>query len=105
MEHAKAKAESANSREENPIVYVIAGPNGAGKSTFATEFLPEFANCREFLNAALIAAGLSPCAPETQNIRAGRLLLTRIKELTAVKQTFGFERPCPDAGMCASLRK
>ena len=74
-----------------PTVYVIAGPNGAGKTTFANEFLPDFVNCREFLNADLIAAGLAPFAPETQNVRAGRLLLTRIKELTAEKENFGFE--------------
>jgi predicted ABC-type ATPase len=72
-------------------VYVIAGPNGAGKTTFATEFLPEFVRCNEFLNADLIAAGLSPFAPETQNLRAGRLLLERIEELAARKADFGFE--------------
>lgn len=62
---------------DHPSVYLVAGPNGAGKTTFAAEFLPGFVNCREFLNADLIAAGLSPFAPETQNVRAGRLLLTR----------------------------
>ena len=76
---------------KNPTVYVIAGPNGAGKTTFATEFLPDFVDCRQFLNADLIAAGLSPFAPETQNVRAGRLLLARIKELSDTKQDFGFE--------------
>jgi len=76
---------------ECPTVYVIAGPNGAGKTTFANEFLPGFVNCREFLNADLIAAGLAPFAPETQNFRAGRLLLARIKELTQAKRDFGFE--------------
>ena len=74
-----------------PTVYVIAGPNGAGKTTFANEFLPGFVNCREFLNADLIAAGLAPFAPETQDFRAGRLLLARIKELTQTKRDFGFE--------------
>jgi len=74
-----------------PTIYVIAGPNGAGKTTFASEFLPNFVDCREFLNADLIAAGLSPFAPESQNVRAGRLLLERIKELGEAKQDFGFE--------------
>jgi predicted ABC-type ATPase len=72
-------------------VYVVAGPNGAGKTTFATEFLPDFVRCREFLNADLIAAGLSPFAPETQNFRAGRLLLTRFRELAEQRESFGFE--------------
>lgn len=74
-----------------PTIYVIAGPNGAGKTTFSTEFLPDFVTCREFLNADLIAAGLSPFAPEKQNMRAGRLLLERISELVAERVDFGFE--------------
>lgn len=79
------------SMKKNPTVYVIAGPNGAGKTTFASEYLPEFVDCQEFLNADLMAAGLSPFAPETQNVRAGRLLLERIGELTKDKEDFGFE--------------
>ena len=55
------------------------------------EFLPDFVKCREFLNADLIAAGLSPFAPETQNMRAGRLLLERIRELSKSTKDFGFE--------------
>jgi len=74
-----------------PTVYVIAGPNGAGKTTFASRFLPGFVDCRQFLNADLIAAGLSPFAPETQNVRAGRLLLERIGELDGAGDDFGFE--------------
>jgi len=70
---------------------VIAGPNGAGKTTFASRFLPDFVDCRQFLNADLIAAGLSPFAPETQNVKAGRLLLERIGELAAAQEDFGFE--------------
>src|ERR1700739_2418244 len=77
--------------DHKPTVYIIAGPNGAGKTTFATEYLPDFVRCREFVNADLIAAGLSPFAPETQAMRAGRLLLTRIKELSAAGLDFGFE--------------
>ena len=80
-----------SSSVESPAVYIIAGPNGAGKTTFAAKFLPDFVDCREFLNADLIAAGLSPFAPERQNLRAGRLLLSRIKELAESKQEFGFE--------------
>lgn len=76
---------------DRPTVYVIAGPNGAGKTTFAEAFLPDFVQCREFLNADLIAAGLSPFAPETQDFRAGRLLLTRIRELVDANKTFSFE--------------
>ena len=40
-------------------IFIIAGPNGAGKTTFAREFLPDEAACLQFVNADLIAAGLS----------------------------------------------
>jgi len=74
-----------------PTIYILAGPNGAGKTTFANSFLPRFVNCREFLNADLIAAGLAPFAPETQAVRASELLLSRIRELVATRVTFSFE--------------
>ena len=71
--------------------YVIAGPNGAGKTTFAREFLPRYARCREFLNADLLAAGISPFYPDTAALAAGRVLLHRMKELVQEKKDFGFE--------------
>lgn len=61
--------------EANPRVIIIAGPNGAGKTTFAREFLPNEAGCPIFVNADLIAAGLSPFAPEIAAVQAGRLML------------------------------
>jgi predicted ABC-type ATPase len=90
---------------KRPTVYVLAGPNGAGKTTFASQFLPGFVECREFLNADLIAAGLSPFAPETQNLRAGRLLLQRINELAAAKENFGFETTLSGLGYVRLLRQ
>ena len=56
-------------------IFIIAGPNGAGKTTFAREFLPGVAGCLQFVNADLIAAGLSPFAPEAAALQAGRLML------------------------------
>jgi len=53
----------------NKRIVIIAGPNGAGKTTFAREFLPNEAGCPIFVNADLIAAGLSPFAPELAAIK------------------------------------
>ena len=75
----------------HPQLYVIAGPNGAGKTTFAREFLPHQMGCLEFVNADLIAGGLSPLAPETAAIQAGRLMLERIHTLAVQWKNFGFE--------------
>jgi len=74
-----------------PNLYVVAGPNGAGKSTFSRLFLPDYADCREFVNADLIAAGLSPFNPEGQALLAGRLMLARIESLARARIDFGFE--------------
>jgi len=71
--------------------YIIAGPNGAGKTTFARDFLPKYAHCREFLNADLLAAGISPFDPDNAAIAAGRVLLARMKELIQQRKDFGFE--------------
>lgn len=72
-------------------IVIIAGPNGAGKTTFAREFLPNEAGCPVFINADLIAAGLSPFAPEQAAIKAGRLMLKEMAEREANGQSFAFE--------------
>lgn len=72
-------------------VIIIGGPNGAGKTTFAREFLPNEANCPIFINADLIAAGLSPFAPEAAAMRAGRLMLREIDRRFAARDSFAFE--------------
>lgn len=74
-----------------PTVYVIAGPNGSGKTTFARKFLPDFVQCRQFLNADLIAAGLAPFAPESQALFASALMLEQARKLIDKKQSFSLE--------------
>lgn len=73
-----------------PSIYVIGGPNGAGKTTFAREFLPA-ARVVEFLNADMLAAGLSPFQPGAMAVRSARLLLGRWRELLALRRDFAFE--------------
>src|SRR5712691_922648 len=77
-------------KSRSPFVYVIGGPNGAGKTTFAREFLPA-AKVVEFLNADLLAAGLSPLRPERMGVKSARLLLTRRRELVNERRAFAFE--------------
>jgi predicted ABC-type ATPase len=74
-----------------PICYIIAGPNGAGKTTFATQFLPLYARCSNFINADLIARAWSPFNPDAGLLRAGRTVLERIAEFTEAGADFAFE--------------
>lgn len=75
----------------NKKIIIIAGPNGAGKTTFARSFLPQEAQCPRFINADLIAAGLSPFAPEAAAIKAGRLMLEEVAACVGRGESFAFE--------------
>ena len=74
-----------------PTCWIIAGPNGAGKTTFALEYLPQVVGCTHFINADLIAAGLSPLAPERELLAASRLFLQEIEERITAREDFAFE--------------
>jgi len=72
-------------------IVIIAGPNGAGKTTFAREFLPNEGSCPIFVNADLIAAGISPFLPEQAAFHAGRLMIEEIKKHALRGESFAFE--------------
>jgi len=72
-------------------LYVIAGPNGAGKTTFAREFLPKYAENTNFVNADLIAQGISPFSPEAAAVRAGKLVVNEIHLFAKRRVSFAFE--------------
>lgn len=72
-------------------IIIIAGPNGAGKTTFAREFLPNEAGCSVFINADLIAVGLSPFDPNSVSVRAGRLMIEEINRHARSGAGFAFE--------------
>ena len=73
------------------LCIIIAGPNGAGKTTFAREFLPKDAAIVHFVNADLIAVGLSPLRPESANLAACRLFLHELDRLAKMRASFAFE--------------
>jgi predicted ABC-type ATPase len=74
-----------------PTIYLIAGCNGAGKTTFAKEFLRQEVKCLRFYNADEIARGLSPLEPSAGAIKAGRLLLSEVRESIDRHETFALE--------------
>jgi predicted ABC-type ATPase len=76
---------------ERKRIIIIAGPNGAGKTTFAREYLVKEADCPDFINVDLIAAGLSPFDPSRAAIRAGRVMLSEIERRVRKGDSFAFE--------------
>jgi predicted ABC-type ATPase len=74
-----------------PTLQIIAGPNGVGKTTFADRYLPQTIRQLEFVNADLIARGLSPYDPDSVAMEAGRIALARIRHLIENRQSFTWE--------------
>ena len=91
--------------DELPQLRVIAGPNGSGKTTFVRKFLPRYVHIPHFVNADLIAAWLSPFAPEQAALRAGRLMLEEIRRLADARQDFAFETTLSGRGYEPMLRQ
>ncbi len=87
----------------SPKIYIVAGPNGAGKTTFAREFLIHEAACPVFMNADLIASGISPFAPDRAAVRAGRIMLELIRASVDVGESFGFETTLAGRGYARSI--
>jgi predicted ABC-type ATPase len=75
----------------SPRCIIIAGPNGAGKTTFAREYLPKDARVIHFVNADMLAAGLSPLKPDLAALNAGRLFLGELDRLAKARLDFAFE--------------
>jgi predicted ABC-type ATPase len=88
-----------------PICIIIAGPNGAGKTTFAHQFLPIDAGVIHFVNADLIADGLSPLQPELAALAAGRLYLAEIDRLARARADFAFETTLSGLALVDRLKR
>ena len=87
-----------------PRCIVIAGPNGTGKTTFARRYLPENVGVVHFVNADLIASGLSPLKPELAAIAAAGIVLREIDRLAATRTDFAFETTLSGLAHVSRLR-
>jgi predicted ABC-type ATPase len=88
-----------------PRCIIIAGPNGAGKTTFAREYLPTGVGVINFVNADLLAAGLSPLRPELAALDAGRLFLAELDRLSSERRNFAFESTLSGLTYVTRLRR
>ena len=88
-----------------PTCWIVAGPNGGGKTTFAMTYLPGVAQCHRFINADLIAAGLSPLAPEQELVSASRIFLGEIDACIRQRRDFAFETTLAGRGYLKLVRQ
>jgi len=89
----------------SPLCIVIAGPNGAGKTTFAKQFLPKDAGILHFVNADLIANGLSPLRPELAAVASARLVLGELDRLAKARTNFAFESTLSGKTYAARIKR
>lgn len=87
-----------------PRVVIFAGPNGAGKSTHADAIVAAL-GINTFVNADYIARGLSGRNAGAAAMQAGRIMLTRLKELAAAKQDLAFESTLSSRSFATFLRQ
>jgi predicted ABC-type ATPase len=80
-------------KNRRPRCLLIAGPNGPGKTTFAREYLPNDAQVLNFVNADLIASGLSPLRPELAAVAAARLMLEEMERFASRRADLAWESP------------
>ena len=92
-------------KKQKPTCFIIAGPNGAGKTTFALRYLPQIAGCRNFVNADLIAYGLSPFDSLSAQYEAGRLFLREIYANIDRRVDFAFEATLAGRSHISLLKK
>jgi predicted ABC-type ATPase/predicted XRE-type DNA-binding protein len=107
-ERAPRRRVGARIREPQPRAprcFVIAGPNGAGKTTFAREYLPREARTIHFVNADLIAGGLSPLEPRLAALAAGRKVLEELDRLARAREDFAFESTLSGIGYVDHLKQ
>jgi predicted ABC-type ATPase len=94
--------------EASPAIVFLAGPNGAGKSTSASYLLNGALNVTEFVNADVIARGISGFDPEHAALSAGKIMLRRLRELADQRVSFALETTLASktfAPWIAELRK
>lgn len=92
-------------KKQKPTCFIIAGPNGAGKTTFALRYLPQIAGCRNFVNADLIAYGISPFDSLSAQYEAGRLFLREIHANIDKRIDFAFETTLSGRSQISLLKK
>jgi predicted ABC-type ATPase len=75
----------------SPAVAVLGGINGAGKTTASQRVLRDALAIPSFVNADTIARGLNAFDPESEAVKAGRIMLDHLHDLAARRRSFAFE--------------
>jgi predicted ABC-type ATPase len=91
--------------KRSPKVVIFAGPNGAGTCTCVPELLRGRLKVNEFVNADLIALGISGFAPEAAVLQAGRVILSRLRFLASTRVDLAFETRLESRTLAPRIRE
>jgi predicted ABC-type ATPase len=91
--------------DPTPSVIVLGGPNGAGKTTASRKILAGRLGVLTFVNADVIAQGLSGFAPDAAAVAASRIMLTELHALAERQADFAFETTLAGRTTAEWLRK
>ena len=80
-----------NEIRPTPTAIVLGGINGAGKTTASRSLLANTLKVLTFVNADVIAQGLSGFDPNSAAVEASRIMLERLRELAERRANFAFE--------------
>ncbi len=70
---------------------IVAGPNGSGKTSFANSYFKANRFKTSFINADIVASGLASGREELAAFRAGRIVLSAVKEKLKNFESVAFE--------------
>lgn len=75
----------------HPQIAILGGINGAGKTSSSEPILRIGMRIPIFVNADTIARGLNAFNPESEAVRAGRIMLEQLRNLASRRMSFAFE--------------
>ena len=101
----RQKGSDVAMNQQSPNVVVVAGPNGSGKSTAAPALLRDYLGITKFVNADVIAQGLSAFGSENVAMQAGRVMLERLEDLAGEQLDFAFETTLASRSFAPWLQK
>ena len=87
-----------------PQLVILAGPNGAGKTTASKRLLRDTLAVSPFVNADTIARGLSEFEPESAAIEAGKIMISRMRDLVAKRTSFAIETTLASRSLAGFIR-
>jgi len=85
-----------------PNLILLAGPNGAGKTTASSDLLAGALNIHHFVNADEITLTLGGEHPA---MAAGRIMLERLRDLTAQRTNVAFETTLASRSFAPWIRR